>query len=44
MEFNRKNAIIGPLKEHEDQKFTPYKIAKWLVTNYPEEALDVKQI
>ena len=38
MEFNRKNAIIGFLKEHEDQKFTPYKIAEWLVENYPEEA------
>jgi hypothetical protein len=41
MEFNRKNAIIGFLKEREEQKFTPYGIAKWLVENYPEEAIMV---
>ncbi|MFP3012086.1 MAG: hypothetical protein ACEY3D_03755 [Rickettsia sp.] len=38
MEFDRKNAIISFLKEHEGQKFTPYSIAKWLVENYPKEA------
>jgi hypothetical protein len=38
MEFDRKNAIIGFLKENEDQKFTSYGIAEWLVENHIEEA------
>ncbi|AFC70159.1 hypothetical protein, partial [Rickettsia amblyommatis] len=38
MEFNRKNAIIGFLKAHEDQKFTSYGIAEWCVENHIDEA------
>ncbi|MFV9867318.1 hypothetical protein [Rickettsia conorii] len=38
MEFNRKNAIIGFLKAHEDQKFTSYGITEWLVENHIDEA------